>query len=187
MSEALNDKSPASTTRRTMECPSCGETIEDVKICYYCCSATESKCRVTERKLLLWACATAVLGIGLLAWAATVETPTTPISELTSAGAFQHFRVQGDVTRTYLVKTPYADSDVFSFWVVDESVKGSKGLKVKVDGALYLDLKEAGKLPKQGDRVDVEGTLYAGEGFKLLSLNTVAMLRIAAGSGKGGD
>jgi len=140
---------------------------------------------VTERRLVVWALGVLMLGVVLLVWAAFTETPVASISELKQEGAFQHFRIRGKVTKSpYLLKTPYSDSNIFSFKLMDDSVGEKEALKVKVDGPVYDDLVEAGKVPARGDLVDVEGTLYAGKGFRVLSLNTAAMLRIVE---KGGE
>jgi hypothetical protein len=130
----------------------------------------------------------ALLGIGLLAWSGFVETPVTPVARLENKGAFLHFRIQGKVTKTSYFKARYRDADVFSFWVDDGSQDEATGqtgtVKVKVDGPVYRRLQDAGKVPREGDLADVEGTLYAGDGFRLLSVNTPEMVRLTPGGGK---
>jgi hypothetical protein len=167
-------------------CPSCGKEVGNAPVCLYCCAATDPGRRVTEKRLMLWAAGVAVLGLALLAWAARVETPVTPISSLAAEGAFLHFRVKGEVIRSSEFKAPYEDASVYNFWIDDRSSDKAHEsvLKLKVEGPVYADLKEAGKLPGRGDIIDVEGTLYAGEGFRLLSLNTAAMLKIEPKEGR---
>ena len=118
-------------------------------------------------------CASVILavGISLIVLASFATTEVTAISTLGSDDGFKHFRVRGRVTRTYLDRTPYKDSDVYSFTVVDDSVDENEGLKIKVDGPVYYKLKDLARVPHRGDLVDVEGTLYAGDGFRLLALN----------------
>jgi predicted nucleic acid-binding Zn ribbon protein len=161
-------------------CPSCGKPIEPVQVCYYCCAAIEPWRRITEKRLVQWTLGVALLGVALLVWAAFTATPVTPVSELATDGAFLHYRIQGEVVRSSVVKTPYADADIYNFWIDDRSATKADDsmIKLKIEGPVYADLKEAGKVPAKGDRIDVEGTLYAGEGFRLLSLNTAAMLHI---------
>lgn len=159
-------------------CPSCGAPIDPVEVCYYCCAAVHPSRRVREATLMRWAAGVAVLGVVLLLEGLFAVTPVTPVSDIGPEGAFQHFRVRGEVSRAYLAEAPYPSSNLFTFYVSDESVKRWGGLKVKVDGPLFVELSDAGRVPKTGDIVDVEGTLYAGEGFRLLSLNSSSMLRI---------
>lgn len=173
-------------TSNPILCPSCGEDPGGPVVCQFCCAATSPQRRVTEKQMVLVAAGVAVLGIVLLAWASTVATPVTPIKELATEGAFMHFRVKGEVIRSGMFKTPYANADTYNFWIDDRSSdkSGESVLKLKVDGPVYADLKEAGKVPERGDTIDVEGTLYAGEGFRLLSLNTAAMLKLEKKEGK---
>lgn len=164
---------------KMVPCPSCGMFIEPVEICYYCCTATSPKRRIKETTLILWSLLVLGVGVVVLVLASFSETPVTPIAALSQGGAFNHFRVKGEVTRTFFSDTPYDESDLFSFWVADDSVKGKVAeLKVKVDGPVYLTLQAKSMVPKKGMKVDVEGTLYAGDGFRLLSLNTDSMLRL---------
>jgi hypothetical protein len=176
--------SPAATG--LSPCPSCGKPIESVPFCYYCCAATAAERRVSERKLALVAAGTLLLGVLLLALAAGRETPVTPVSDLSPTGAFLHYRVQGTVSKAYLTGTPYPDSDVYQFWVSDASVDDREvlPLKVKVEGPIYLDLVAAGDVPRQGDVVDVEGTLYAGPEFRILNVNVAPMVRLLERKGR---
>lgn len=170
---------PKTNAEAVTTCPSCGMSIQPVEVCYYCCAATSPKCRVKETTLILWSSVVAVIGVVLLVMAAASETAVTPIAELSQDGAFNHFRIKGEVTRSFFADTPYDGSDLYSFWVADESVRGKVvPLKVKVDGPVYRILQEKNKVPQRGMTVDVEGTLYAGDGFRLLSLNTDSMLQI---------
>jgi len=170
-----------------ISCPSCGRGIEAVPVCPFCCTATDPTRRVTEKSLVVWAGLVALLGIGLLVWSALVQTPVTPVAKLEHKGAFLHYRIQGQVTRTSYFKARYRDADVFSFWVTDGSRDETTGqtgtVKVKVDGPVYKILQDQQRVPREGDGVDAEGTLYAGEGFRILSLNTPDMLRPAAMQG----
>ncbi|MBM4352888.1 MAG: hypothetical protein FJ109_03685 [Deltaproteobacteria bacterium] len=179
---------PSADALPDISCPSCGRDIAAAPVCPYCCAATASARRVTERCLIGWAALVALLGIGLLVWSAFVETPVTPIARLEHKGAFLHFRVQGKVTRTHYFKARYRDADVFSFFVSDDSSDETTGqtgtIKVKVEGPVYQRLQEEKRVPREGDSVDVEGTLYAGEGFRILSLNTPDMLRNTDKGGK---
>ncbi len=167
-------------------CPSCGKEPGGLVVCQYCCAAIEPHRRITEKKLASVAIGVAVLGVLLLVWAASVETPITPINELAKEGAFLHYRVKGEVIRSSEFKTPYEKSNIHNFWIDDGSSDKSDEavLKLKVEGPVYADLKKAGKVPERGDIIDVEGTLYAGEGFRLLSLNTAAMLNLEKQEGK---
>lgn len=168
------------------ECPSCGKAIGDIEVCSYCCAATAPGRRVTEDRLMLWSLPIFALGAVLLVCAAFSETPVTPVAKLARKGAFLHFRIKGEVVRFSHIKTPYKNSDLYNFWIDDGSGRtaAESMLKLKVEGPVYQDLEELKKVPKRGDVIDVEGTYYAGDGFRLLSLNTAAMLRIV---GKEGD
>ena len=172
--------------RSARPCPSCGKPIEAVEVCYYCCSATEPGRRITEKKLALWAVAVALLGIALLVWSGFAETPVTPIADLAKGGAFLNFRVIGMVQRESVIKTPYPEADIYSYWLEDGSGSNEKTstIKLKVEGAVYKRLKEDGNLPQVGQTIDVLGTLYAGDGFRVLSLNSPQMLSIVGKEGE---
>jgi len=141
---------------------------------------------VKEFTFIKWSLAVLLLGAGLLIWAGFSTTPVTPISELSATGAFQHYRVRGRVVRLQVIKTPYPESNIFSYWIADGSgADEDQGtLKIKVEGPVQDDLLEAGKIPEKGQTIDVEGTLYAGDGFRLLSLNSAAMLNVVEEEGK---
>jgi hypothetical protein len=167
-------------------CPSCGKEPGGPVVCQYCCAAIEPSRRITEKKLAMMAVGISIIGVVLLVWASRVETPITPIKELASEGSFLHFRVKGEVIRFSEFKTPYENANIHNFWIDDgSSDKADESvLKLKVEGPVYADLKERGKVPARGDTIDVEGTLYAGDGFRLLSLNTAAMLKLEKKEGK---
>ena len=136
--------------------------------------------------MALWAVAVALLGVALLVWSGFVETPVTPIADLAKEGAFLNFRVIGMVQRESVIETPYPDADIYSYWLEDGSGSNEKTstIKLKVEGAVYKRLKESGKVPQVGQTIDVLGTLYAGDGFRVLSINSPQMLTVVGKEGE---
>lgn len=161
-------------------CPSCGMPMQELVVCRHCCASSAPASRTKEGTLKAWGLGVLAIGVALLIIAALTETAIAPIDDLGAESAFQHFRIKGEVTRTFMLRTPYPESDVYSFWVADDSFEDprARGLKVKVAGTLYHELAAQERVPKKGDMVDVEGTLYAGDYFRLLSVNAAAMVRI---------
>lgn len=159
-------------------CPSCGASIEPVELCYYCCSSTSPKHRVKETTLMKYALIVMGLGVVLLVAAGMVDPHVTKISEMKVEDAFQHFRVEGEVTKTQMIRTPYKGSDIYNFWISDGTEASRHGLKVKVEGPIFYTLEQEKRVPVKGDLVSVEGTFHAGEGFQLLTVNTSSMLDI---------
>jgi hypothetical protein len=159
--------------------------IDPVKECYYCCASTDPDKRVTELRLALWTLPLVLIGIVLLVLAGRSETPVTAIADFTMAHKSGQQRVIGEVVRVKPFRTPYPASDVLSVFVADDSVDPKKGsLKVKVVGEQIDELRKAGRYPRKGDKIDVEGTFYIGPGFKTLNLNSSGMLRIVERGGK---
>jgi len=149
-----------------------------VEVCYYCCSATSPDKRVKETTLMKCALFILALGVVLLVAAGMVGSPVAKISDLDVKDAFQHFRVEGKVTKTQMVRTPYKASDIYTFWLSDGTEANKFGLKVKVEGPIYYTLEQEKRVPVKGDLVNVEGTFHAGKGFQLLTVNTSSMLEI---------
>ena len=165
-------------------CPSCGASIEPVEVCYYCCAAVSPDKRVKETTLMKCALAIMALGVVLLVAAGMVGSPVAKISDLGVKDAFQHFRVEGEVTKTQMTRTPYQPSDIYTFWLSDGTESSRYGLKVKVEGPIYYALQDEKRVPVKGDVVNVEGTFHAGEGFQLLTVNTGAMLEVVSRGGE---
>jgi len=104
-----------------------------------------------------------------------------PIAELDETKNFQHIRVLGKVGYVNEFKDKYNKRSTIQFDVIDQ--KNGEGdnyegkIKVKAEGEVAKDLKDKGIIPSKGDVVDLSGALYAGKGYRILSLGSAELLK----------
>ncbi|MHC5039992.1 MAG: hypothetical protein ACYTHM_22020 [Planctomycetota bacterium] len=121
-----------------------------------------------------------LLGAFFLWLGAATETEVSPIPSLGADDAFRHVRVVGSVTNVRYTEGEYGHFGVLGVWVREgDSANAASGtLKIKAEGPVVGEMIRNDALPSLGDVIDAEGTLYAGENYRLLNLNSARLLKI---------
>ncbi|MEW5760994.1 MAG: hypothetical protein AB1779_09535 [Candidatus Thermoplasmatota archaeon] len=159
-------------------CPSCGKPIGDRKACNYCGAYVEKRLRI--KTMFISSIASLLIGFILLSLAFITTTPIEKVTELTSNKNFQHVRVVGKVVDVIYTKEKYEKYGSMSIFVNDRSLEkyDANTIKIRADADVVEKIVDKKKVVAFGDKVDVEGTLYAGPGYKVLNLNDEKMFRV---------
>lgn len=165
------------------KCPSCGrENTVRSKRCAYCCTLTPPRERITLRAMNL---STVVLFIAALVYfviAATLSPQYAPVSSLNESMNFQHVRILAKVRYISEFKDKYQKRSTIQLELEDSKSGGGDDyegrIKLKAEGEVARELKEKGLMPARGDVVDVSATLFAGKGYRTLSLGTAELLKV---------
>jgi len=159
--------------RATADCGSCERFIGPALTCPYC--GAEASPRAPLRLLRIAALAFAVGGLALLFVLAHHRTlPSARIGDITPAMSTARIRVCGDVLAEPRVWSRQEVPNYVSFDLSD----GSGVLAVAASRAAARELVAGRLLPRQGDRVEVDGTLTLDSRGRLrLYLDAAAALR----------
>lgn len=164
-------------------CPSCGRANpERMKRCAYCCTLTAPRERITIRAMNM---STIVLFIAAAIYfmiAANLSPQYTPIAALDEKMNFQHVRVLAKVRYMNEFKDKYAKRSTIQLELEDAKFGGGDDyegrIKLKAEGEVARELKEKGLIPARGDVIDVSASLFAGKGYRTLSLGTAELLKV---------
>jgi hypothetical protein len=165
------------------KCPSCGRAnTERRKRCACCCALTPPRERITVRAMNL---STIVLFIAALVYfviAVNLSPQYTPVSGLDESMNFQHVRILAKVRYISEFKDKYQKRSTIQLELEDSKSGGGDDyegrIKLKAEGEVARELKEKGLMPARGDVVDVSATLFAGKGYRTLSLGTAELLKV---------
>lgn len=165
------------------KCPSCGRpNPEFKKRCAYCCALTPPRERISVKSMNL---STIILFIAALVYFAisvSLSPHYTAVADLNETMNFSHVRVLAKVRYISEFKDKYQKRSTIQFELEDAS-KGSGDeyegrIKLKAEGEVAKELKEKGLLPASGDIIDASATLFAGKGYRTLSLGTAELLKV---------
>ncbi len=165
------------------KCPSCGRANpERKKRCAYCCTLTSPRERITVRAMNLSTIILFAAAIVYFAIAVNLKPQYTPISALGESMNFQHVRVLAKVRYLSEFKDKYEKRVTIQLDLEDSKDGGGDDyegrIKLKAEGEVARELKEKGLLPARGDIIDVSATLFAGKGYRTLSLGTAELLKV---------
>lgn len=157
-----------------LECPSCGSELAVAQLlCTRCGARTYG--RASQRNIVVIAATLLVVGIILFRFASIyAETEISKISELGEDDNFRHVRVIGRVTEIPKFYTDKYGGGTIKFYLNDTTGE----LPVKCSSEVLDKLISERKIPAFGDIVDLEGTLYAGEEYRVIKIFSSASLRI---------
>lgn len=160
-----------------MECPSCGKDIGMKSACMYCGASRKRRLAVTM--LLLYSLPLLITGILLFTLGEYSETPIENIDNLDASMNFKHVRVRGIVVDSDYIEVPYSEYGKLTIYVGNNmSSKGKSVVKVRCEPVIVEELTKEKRVPMIGDLVDIEGTLYAGEGYRLINVNSAEFVKI---------
>lgn len=155
------------------ECPSCGSADVAQLLCNHCGARTHG--RASQRNITLIATTLLVVGILLFKMASIyAETEISKISELGEEENFEHVRVVGRVTEIPKFYTDKYGGSTLKFYLNDSTGE----LSVKCGSEILDKLVSENKIPAFGDIIDLEGTLYAGEEYRVIKIFSSESLRI---------
>lgn len=182
MQDNLSATKTAASATAPAICPSCGRpNPENKKRCSYCCTLTSQDERISLRAMNLSTIILFIAAFIYFAIAVNLKPQYVPIAELDETKNFQHIRVLGKVGYVNEFKDKYNKRSTIQFDVIDQ--KNGEGdnyegkIKVKAEGEVAKDLKDKGIIPSKGDVVDLSGALYAGKGYRILSLGSAELLK----------
>ena len=162
-----------------LNCPSCGkENPPGSAVCHYCGASTVERIPLT----ILGA------GIGLLIiiaaahfhLAANYKPDYASISALTAERNFERVRVKGRVTNVRIIREAYDHHQVRIEIEGDPAVSKfpDNRITVRLEGEPANDFLTNPGFLNRGDLIDVAASLYAGEGYRHLSVSSAQFIQI---------
>ncbi|MEZ7891671.1 MAG: hypothetical protein QMC67_07975 [Candidatus Wallbacteria bacterium] len=171
-------------------CPSCGRKIDGRPRCPYCCTLTEQKWRISLFHINLTTLVLFAAAIVYCVIAGTLKPHYTDIVGLNESKNFERVRVLGKVNYVSQIKDRYEKRTIVQVEIGDlkngDSDDYNTKIKVKAEGEVAADLIKKQLIPDKGDIVDVSASLYAGKGYRVLSLGSADFLRVVT-KGQPGD
>ena len=163
-------------------CPSCGRQFGERIRCVYCAATREGRKEVS--RIQLYALPLLVASIYFFYQAMYVAPTYRAITSLGEKDNFRRVRVRGEVlsVRVFTDKYERGTSVVLGLSALGEKASGSAPknaeIRLKADGRIGHELKPGGRVPSVGDILDVSASLFAGRGYRLLSLNSARNLKV---------
>lgn len=151
-------------------CPSCGRFVGPLEQCPHC--GASIKKRLPMRYLRLFAVLIAIVGLGILWYAATgAATSSVKIASIQATMNYAYVQISGVVTRG-----PHYNPDTqeLSFYLADDTGE----IPVFSFRSTTPDLITAQKIPVAGDHINVKGTLRIRDDFSSLNLSSADQLEI---------
>lgn len=163
-------------------CPSCGRQFGERKRCIYCAATREG--RVDVGRIQLTALPLLLASVFCFYQAMFAAPAYRPIPSLGEKDNFSRVRVRGEVhsVRVFTDKYERGTSVVLGLRALDEGAAGSASkdteIRLKADGKIGHELKMEGRVPTIGDILDASASVFAGKGYRLLSLNSAHNLKV---------
>ena len=177
-------------------CPSCGkENPPESAVCHFCGASTVE--RIPLKILGFGIALLLVIAAVHFYLASSYEPDYAAIPSLTAERNFERVRVKGRVTNVQIIREEYNHHQVRIEIAGDESISRfpDNRISVRLEGEPANDFLSNPGFLNRGDLVDVAASLYAGEGYRHLSVSSAQFIRILekgsaeqGGSGnEGGD
>ena len=170
-------------------CPSCGkENPPESAVCHFCGASTVE--RISLKILGFGIVLLLLVAAAHFYLAATFEPDYAAIPSLTAERNFERVRVKGRVTNIQIIRKEYNHHQVRIEITGDESLSRfpDNRISARLEGEPANDFLSNSGFLNRGDLVDVAASLYAGEGYRHLSVSSVQFIRILEkGSGEGAD
>ncbi len=164
----------------TIPCPSCGQPNPADQVFCRCCTA-----KLTERMpawyLTVGALLLLLIGAIHFRAALTYRPAYLTFGELTPDKNFEKVRVLGRINRISVVREDYSNQTVkIELVPPNPRPRGAPAdaITLKIEGEIARDFTALAAPPRVGDVVDVAATIYAGAGYRHLSLNGVQFIRV---------
>ena len=181
------------TPELSRRCPSCDkENPPESTVCHYCGASLVE--RISLKILHVGIALLVVVAAAHFYLASTYEPEYAAIPSLTAERNFERVRVKGRVTNVQIVREDYDHHRVRIQLEGDPAVSAfpDNRIEVRLEGEPANDFRSETGFLNPGDLVDVAASLYAGEGYRHLSVSSIQFIRILEkGSGAavaaGGD
>lgn len=175
-----------STPDTPLCCPSCGkENLSDAKICRLCGASMVE--RISLRIVTVGIVLLLLISVAHFYKASTYQPNYAPISSLTPELNFERVRVKGRVTNIQIIREAYNHNQV-RIEIVNEGqtspFASRNRISARLEGEPANDFLTNPDYVKRGDLVDVAAALYAGEGYRHLSVSSAQFIRVLE-KGKG--
>lgn len=155
-------------------CPSCGkENPPDSPVCHFCGASTTSRIRLSA------------MGVGIILLlvitavhfyqAVTYRPDYAPLASLTAERNFERVRVKGRVTDIRVIRQQY---DHHQVRIEIQGEDGGDRISVRLEGEPANDFLVNPGWLSRGDVIDVAASLYAGEGYRHLSVSSMQFIKI---------
>ncbi|MDD5091953.1 MAG: hypothetical protein PHQ23_13685 [Candidatus Wallbacteria bacterium] len=171
-------------------CESCGRFLgPDRQSCIYCGALRAY--RIPVRKFRAFGFALIAVGFIYFFLAFSYKPVFTPLTDLDESKNFQRVRVKAYVAGVYTNKDKYQKDTSVNMTLrglkpdgsPDPGKGGMNEIRLRAEGGVGTDLIKNGNLPKIGDQVECSASLYAGPGYRLLSLSSYNFLKISGHAG----
>ena len=161
-------------------CPSCGKPNPSrARVCRFCTASTQERLHVGLITMGVFV----LLGLAAVHLvAAMAYTPRyTPIPELLSEMNFEKVRVLGRVGEISVTRGPYDSHQVRIELEDEESLRAHPALRkitARLDGEAANDFLKLKDPIRKGDLVEVAASVFAGEGYRHLSVSSPQFIRV---------
>ncbi len=177
------------TPEISRRCPSCGkENPPESAVCHFCGASTVE--RIPLKILGFGIALLLIIAAAHFYLAATFEPDYASITSLTPDQNFERVRVKGRVTNIQIIRQAYDHQQVRIEITGVDSVSRfpDNRISVRLEGEPANDFLSNPSFLHQGDLVDVAASLYAGDGYRHLSVSSAQFIRILEkGGGEGAD
>lgn len=155
-------------------CPSCGkENPPASPVCHFCGASATSRIRLSAMGL----------GIALLLvitavhfyQAATYRPDYAPLAALTAERNFERVRVKGRITDIRVIRQQY---DHHQVRIEIQGEDAGDHISVRLEGEPANDFLANPSWLNRGDVIDVAASLYAGEGYRHLSVSSMQFIKL---------
>jgi hypothetical protein len=155
-------------------CPSCGKpNPPQAQVCRFCAASMQERLHIGLVTMGVFV----LLGLAVVHFAAAITyTPRyTPIPELLSEMNFEKVRVLGRVGEISVVRGPYNSHQVRIELEAQDSPRAHPALRkitARLEGEAANDFVKLKEPIRKGDMVEVAASLFAGEGYRHLSVSS---------------
>ncbi len=165
------------------KCPSCGRpNPEFKKRCAYCCTLTPPRERISVKAMNYSTIILFIAAFIYFAISISLKPQYMAIRALDESMNFSHVRVLAKIRYINESKDKYKKRSSIQLELEDVNKKDGGDyedrIKLKAEGEVAKELKEKGLMPARGDIIDASATLYAGKGYRTLSLGTAELLKV---------
>ena len=158
-------------------CPSCGkENPAGYKVCRFCAASIER--RISLKIVPVGVVLLLAIAAAHFHWAANYVPDYAPIPSLTAERNFERVRVRGRVADVQILREAYDHHQVRIELEGEGERSPDNRISVRLEGEPANDFLANPGLLNRGDLVDVAAALYAGAGYRHLSVSSAQFIRV---------
>ncbi|MBF0410617.1 MAG: hypothetical protein HQM10_24955 [Candidatus Riflebacteria bacterium] len=161
--------------RKETTCPSCGRFVGVFTRCPYCQTLTQKRISVRIFKIISVILSTVGLLL-ILFFARTIKTPEIQISQLGPLSNFAHVRIVGEVDKSMGIHPEWKS---LSFILSQQDASGKTStIRVSAYSKVAEEIERRGLIPKDGEKISVEGQVRFQKDNPGLLITAVEHLKI---------